>query len=142
MKELETNQIIQAFEHMVKNADNHIPITGKMLLEDVFEVLKRQQAEIKKQRSTIKNFQATKEMLLVDMKRLKKHNKEYGFCNMLGNCLVYSKNLKDYNDMRKGLKSEAIKKFAERLHKLLKFYYPEQKFVHTHIDNLLKEMTE
>ena len=39
-------------------------------------------------------------------------------------------------------KNEGIKEFAEKLHELLKFYYPEQKFVHTHIDNLVKEMTE
>ena len=48
-----------------------------------------------------------------EIERLQKHNKEYSFCNLLGNCLVYSKNLKDYNDMRKGLKAEGIKEFAE-----------------------------
>ncbi len=46
--------------------------------------------------------------------RLKGHQKD-GFFNLLGNCLVFSKTLKDYNDMRKGLKSEAYKEFAERL---------------------------
>lgn len=53
-----------------------------------------------------------------EIERLQKHNKEYGFCNLLGNCLVYSKNLKDYNDMRKGLKSEARKEFANELKRI------------------------
>ena len=66
-------------------------------------------------------------------------DKEYGFCNLLGNCLVYSKNLKDYNDMRKGLKSESIKEFAERL-KYYSFRYDV--WTHQYIDNLVKEMTD
>lgn len=49
---------------------------------------------------------------------------------------------KKYAEKIQTAKSEAIKEFAEKLHELLKFYYPEQKFVHTHIDNLVKEMTE
>ncbi len=40
------NEIINALEHLVKNANCHIPITGKMLLEDVLEVLNRQNAQI------------------------------------------------------------------------------------------------
>ncbi|MBP3447721.1 MAG: hypothetical protein J6K51_01720 [Clostridia bacterium] len=39
------NEIIEAFEYLVKNADNHIPITGKMLLEDVLGVLNRQKED-------------------------------------------------------------------------------------------------
>lgn len=84
--------------------------------------------------------------LLTEIERLQRHNKEYSFCNLLGNCLVYSKNLKDYNDMRKGLKSEARKGFAERLEEKA-VCIPENEehldldvvFVED-IDNLVKEM--
>ena len=43
----------------------------------------------------------------------------------------------------KGLDVEVIatfRRFTERLKELLNFYYPNQKFVHTHIDNLVKEI--
>lgn len=77
-----------------------------------------------------------------EIDRLQRHNKEYGFCNLLGNCLVYSKNLKDYNDMRKGLKAEAIKEFAERLkEELMLITANGGGFVPSMIDNLVKEMT-
>lgn len=103
-----------------------------VLRRETLDLIKRQQAEIE---------------------RLQRHNKEYGFCNLLGNCLVYSKNLKDYNDMRKGLKSEAIKEFAERLTNRISdsiersidspdgnnYFITD---VYTNIDNLVKEMTE
>lgn len=52
--------------------------------------------------------------LQAENERLKGHQKD-GFFNLLGNCLVFSKTLKDYNDMRKGLKAEAYKEFAELL---------------------------
>ncbi|MBQ8649156.1 MAG: hypothetical protein IJ470_03710, partial [Clostridia bacterium] len=52
--------------------------------------------------------------LQAETERLKGYQKD-GFFNLLGNCLVFSKTLKDYNNMRKGLKSEAYKEFAERL---------------------------
>lgn len=52
-----------------------------------------------------------------EIERLKGPSRAYPFCNLLGGCLVFSKNLKDYNDMRKGLKSEARKEFAERVTK-------------------------
>ena len=52
--------------------------------------------------------------LQAENERLRGHQKD-GFFNLLGNCLVFSKTLEDYNDMRKGLKAEAIKEFVERL---------------------------
>ena len=86
-----------------------------------------------------------------EIERLQRHNKEYRFCNLLGNVLVYSKNLKDYNNVRKGLKSEAIKEFAERLKEKIHdsvyqywnfgeggYYLAED--VDDDIDNLVKEM--
>lgn len=90
------------------------------IIKELLEINKRQQAEIEK---------------------LKKHNKEYGFCNLLGNCLVYSKNLKDYNDMRKGLKREAYKEFAKELKKYKCLFSSGHELVDViRIDNLLAEM--
>lgn len=40
------------------------------------------------------------------------------------------------------IRAGATKEFAERLKDLLNFYDPKCKFVHIHIDNLVKEMTE
>ena len=40
------------------------------------------------------------------------------------------------------LVKKAVQEFAERLKDLLNFYDPKCKFVHIHIDNLVKEMTE
>ena len=71
-----------------------------------------------------------------EIERLKSFRKE-GFINLLGNCLVFSKNLKDYNDMRKGLKSEARKEFAERL--MEKSFYMAG---HTYDDIQVKGVTE
>ena len=97
------NEIIEALECCQTEDCESCPLFNydgcKSLLFDgniVLDLINRQKAEIE---------------------RLQKNNKEYGFCNLLGNCLVYSKNLKDYNDMRKGLKAEVIKEFAERLKK-------------------------
>lgn len=77
-----------------------------------------------------------------EIERLKGFRKE-SFINLLGNCLVYSKNLKDYNDMRKGLKSEAYKEFAEKLKK--KAYrnnYCQDIVSAEDIDRTLTELTE
>lgn len=53
--------------------------------------------------------------LKAENERLEKHNSEYKFCNLLENALIYTKTLKDYNDLRKAFKVHAIKEFAERL---------------------------
>ena len=132
MKELETNQIIQAFEHMVKNADNHIPITGKMLLEDVFEVLKRQQAEIEQLRQLFVESGKEQDRLMAEIERLNAVSEICGDCH------------KKYAEKIQTAKSEAIKEFAERLEdelgeELLINTYP---FIGCAIDNVAKEMTE
>ena len=102
--------------------DFEICDTAKMI-NTVIDLIKRQQAEIE---------------------RLKIRKKEYAFCNLLGNCLVYSENLKDYNKMRIDLKAEAIKEFAERL-KTNHITKDDKGKVHLLIeydefDNLVKEM--
>lgn len=78
------------------------------------DLINRQKTEIDiliRKKETLKDELAEKQ---AEIERLKDFGKE-GFINFLGNCLVYSKNLKDYNDMRNGLKSEAYKEFAERV---------------------------
>ena len=80
-----------------------------------------------------------------EIERAKSPYREYHFCNLLGNVLVFSKNLKDYNDMRKGLKSEAIKEFAEKLKQraaLGEYPWDDERVYLFQIDDLVKEMTE
>lgn len=129
------NEIIKALECCIKSAnigecltlkcpllgDYGCAISGdeEKLYEYALDLINRQKAEIE---------------------RLKDFRKD-GFFNLLGNCLVYSKNLKDYNDMRKGLKSEAIKEFAERLTGIFGFDELTGTVIKCHIDNLLAELT-
>lgn len=35
-----------------------------------------------------------------------------------------------------------VKEFAEKLHEVIKFYYPEQKLVHIYIDTIAEDMKE
>lgn len=48
-------------------------------------------------------------------KALQSQDDKKGFCNLLGKCLVYSDNLDDYNEMKKGLEYAGAKKIAEML---------------------------
>ena len=117
--------------------DFEICDTAKMI-NTVIDLFNRRQEE----REALIAGQETLQKHIAEQKaeieRLQRHNKEYSFCNLLGNCLVYSKNLKDYNDMRKGLKFEAIKEFAVRL----KCGVPQETGVIrcADVDNLVKEM--
>ena len=101
------------------------------------DLIKQKDAEIDiliRKNETLKDEVAE---LRAEVERLKRHNKEYGFCNLLGNVLVYSKNLKDYNDMRKGLKSEARKEFAERLKLIIVIDLCEALDCSEYLDNIL-----
>lgn len=127
------NEIIKALECCISPDCGNCPYDGDDLLRpcnhnlmiDALSLINRQKAKIE---------------------RMQKHNKKFGFCNLLGNVLVYSKNLKDYNDMRKGLKSEAVKEFAERLKRFLLFDKKRERNIavitEKEINNLVKEMTE
>ena len=70
---------------------------------------------------------------------------QHKYCNLIGDVLVCSKSLEDYNKFRKSFKAEAIKEFAWRLKNLLT-PYPEGQFLEevssSEIDFLVKEMTE
>lgn len=52
------------------------------LAKETFDMLNRQKAE---------------------NERLEAHNKEYRFCNLVDNVLIYSKTLEDYNNFRKAI---------------------------------------
>ena len=106
--------------------------------------------EVRDLRIELKAERGLAEAYKAEIERLRDFGKE-GFINFLGNCLVYSKNLKDYNDMRKGLKSEAYKEFAEKLKEKaidIDVSYGYGREVYTEavavaeIDNLLTELTK
>ncbi len=86
--------------------------------------------------STISHAIDLIDRLQAENERLKGHQKD-GFFNLLGNCLVFSKTLKDYNDMRKGLKAEAYKECIEKVKEL---FPKEDWFTREALDSLLKEL--
>lgn len=91
---MEDKEIVKALPFLAKCCkDEYNDIRVDKVLLGAFNLINRLQAE---------------------NERLKGLQKD-GFFNLLGNCLVFSKTLEDYNDMRKGLKAEAYKEFAERL---------------------------
>lgn len=135
--EVRDDEIIKALEWMrdckcekISNCDGcplhkHYPYCDELSAEIALDIINRQKAEIE---------------------RLKGPSRAYPFCNLLGGCLVFSKSLKDYNDMRKGIESEARKEFADRLKERL---FDDNDIVNMfwikameHIDNLLAEMEE
>lgn len=87
---------------------------------------------------------------------------ERGFFTLLCGALVFTKTLKEYNEFRKTIKSEAAKDFAERLKPMMFSYYdcldasakgrPYKgdtlmdyevvDMIEDCIDNLVKEMTD
>lgn len=85
------SEIVKALEDWIKNYDGSC--VNFKTLGNTLDLINRLQAE---------------------NEGLKGHPKD-GFFNLLGNCLVFSKTLKDYNDMRKGLKAEAYKEFVDLL---------------------------
>lgn len=95
------------------------------LMRDALALINRQKAEIE---------------------RLRGPNRAYPFCNLIGGCLVFSKSLKDYNDMRKGIESEARKEFADRVKGLLSLNVrvsnEDYLEITEDIENLLEEMEE
>ena len=135
---------LECFSDKCEDDCMNCPIEGVRgesdIFKDALDLINRQKAEIKQKDTEIDILIRKKETLKDELAELQRKNSELeielkgceansykseverlqvfpkaGFINLIGNCLVYSKNLKDYNDMRKGLKSEAIKEFAERL---------------------------
>ena len=119
------NEIIKAFEHLVKNANNHIPITGKLLLEDVLTVLNRQKEQIKK----LENIER------VATKTIEKQQEEIE---------RYLHSIKLLEKDVQTAKSKAIKEFAEKVDKILCLQIGPSKRafwkITEDIKNLVKEM--
>lgn len=116
-KKLTDNEIKKAFEYLVKNANNHIPITGKMLLEDILDVLNRKDAEIERLRDLVIEGGREQDRLIAEIERLKEENETITSnfeCQqiVLGD---FDEIIKKQAKKLKSAKSEAIKEFAERL---------------------------
>ena len=105
------------FEHCADCPFNNLSkaICTIRLSRVALDFINRQKAENSNLSSDLTSLKKDLTSAKAEIERLQRHNNEYGFCNLLGNCLVYSKNLDDYNAMRAGLKSEGIKEFAEEL---------------------------
>ena len=130
---LTNEQIIKVFELCLDEGDcKECLCYGAACItdNDVLTCLKRLKAENEQLRQLFVESGKEQDRLMAEIERLNAVSEICGDCH------------KKYAEKIQTAKSEAIKEFAERLHELLKFYYPEQKFVHTHIENLVKEMTE
>lgn len=104
----------------------NLSITDKNCIKEVFKRYEEQRAEIEK-------FKKLNNITLF--------NEKYGFVNLFGNVLVYSKSLKDYNDMIAELKSEAVKEFAEKLKEDAEYICDDsyiEKELKEYVDNYVK----
>ena len=134
-KEISDNKIIKALECCYGQCEadcKECPIEdvcGEFdVIENVVGLINRQKAEIER----LKKSQTPRLF-----------GQDYRFCNLLGETLVFSKKLKHYNEMIKGLKTEAIKEFVERFeNELGEDVFNHYPFVLAALDNLVKEMTE
>jgi hypothetical protein len=76
------------------------------------------------------------------LKALHTVDKEYKFCNLVGDTLIYNKTLEDYNKLRADFRADTVRK----MHSMIKErcikggIYPS--FVESTIDQIEKEMLE
>ena len=119
-------EIIKAFEQQVKlaNKSNKMSILGKLILDDVLDLINRQKAEIERLK---------KENTILSK------NADTAFQDGLNEAQdLYALQIK--ND----IKAMAIKEFAERLKGIVNFDIQRKRFdeeyMETEIDNLVKEM--
>lgn len=75
-----------------------------------------------------------------EIERLKtsRNDDRHKFCNLIGNVLVYSSTLEDYNNFRKEIKAAAVGEFVERFRKLSE--YGTINISPWQLDNIAKEM--
>ena len=127
------NEIIKAFEHLVKNADNHIPITGKMLLEDVLGVLNRQKED---------NEQYKKVNILIALQRDERDK------NIAELEAKIERLNEKYSRMKFNLESvlaeradhtEAIKEFTSRIEQVLSLHPAQAKYYYEIKKEYIKE---
>jgi galactokinase len=124
MNKLTDNEIVKSLESLLDRMrayESQQGSIGKGLVEDIISMYNRQKAEIE---------------------RLQKHNEI-----VLENCRQYNEANDKANNQRfleaiDAVKSEAIKEFAERLKEMPSVMNCEYEWLHTDIDNLVKEMTE
>ena len=78
-----------------------------------------------------------------EIERLQEYNREYRFCNLLENALIYTKTLEDYNNLRKAFKAHAVKEFAKKFEKEIKdvqFTLGQTWEISCALEKVLKEM--
>ena len=49
------------------------------------------------------------------LRALRTVDKEYKYCNLLYDALIYTKTLEDYNRLRAGFRADTVRKFADKL---------------------------
>lgn len=107
----------------LRTAEDYEGVIQDEMLKDVLALIKRQRAEIER----LKNNPTLPKS---------------GFINLLCGALIYTETLEQYNKFRRTFKSEAVKEFAERLNRRMGFCDLPNGVVRSHIDHLVKEMTE
>ena len=100
------------------------------LMKDVFDLISRRKAEIEKLKAKLKQ---------------KNPYEEYGNCVAIGDSLVFTHTLNDYDKLIKEIGTDAIWEFAERLKNKI-WYHPacnrERLITPDYIYDLAREMTE
>lgn len=101
------DDVIKALECCSKdvpilNSCEGCPFAGKkcaaFLPQTALDLINRQKAEIERL-----------------IKANNRDDLQHKYCNLIGDVLVYSKSLEDYNKFRKSFKAEAIKEFANNV---------------------------
>ena len=121
------------------------------LRNEALALINRQKAEIERLKNAYKQCAWERDTFLEELNTAKSEamvgtpnkpvlfGEEHRFCNLLGNTLVFSKSLKDYNDMRKGLKAEGIKEFWDKAKQTREFRTCPYVYIMDG-DDLVKEM--
>ncbi|MBC8597455.1 hypothetical protein [Qingrenia yutianensis] len=135
-------QIIKAFEEILKNQNNKLSLIERAVCDDVLSLANRQKAEIEE----LKEKHAEDERVLNDrvqesVNAVSKADQKY-ICALERSITAKDVEIERLLQKLQQAKSEAIKEFAEQLKK--RFYLSAGRCVVDvyHIDNLVKKMTE
>lgn len=121
------------------------------LIANALYLIRRQKGNIKELANGHKTLQKTIAEKNAEIERLQTENKlliknspstKYPNCVLVGDALVYTKTLEDYDKLLHDISAEAIKEFAERLIAVSHPYADTQIVFELQIDNLVKEMME
>ena len=149
-------QIIKAFEEILKNQNNKLSLIERAVCDDVLSLANRQKAEIEELRSDkiiAETHEKAAKDLFVDCAKQREEAKAEikrltDLSDQLGNDIDIKLNyIYDLEEKIETAKSEAIKEFAERLKEKADDYVLSEGEFETmlfadDIDNLVKEMTE